>query len=191
MICCQECADDFVIETSDDDYSESEDCEEYGIGDDKTYNRYGDGYFYEPGEDETTVYEAAPNGTIVAEANETNFCDTCDKEFYSNQQYQTHMSQHRVCGLDGCTFTAHEKIVEKHVMMQHSSGLYDKIRNISTPEDVAKWIEQRKKRYPSKENVELRYKRQEEMVKRGELLGHNKKRFDRNRTSCKFYHLLP
>lgn len=129
----------------------------------------------------THIYQYKAEGATIQ------FCDTCDREFDSYYQYQTHMAQHRVCGLDGCTFTAHEKIVEKHVMMQHSTGLYDKIRNINTPEDVSKWVEERKKRYPSKKNVEIRYKQQEEMVKRGELIGGKKKRFEQNKTSCESY----
>lgn len=61
--------------------------------------------------------------------------------------------------------------------MQHSTGLYDKIRNISTPEDIARWIEERKRKYPSKENVEKRLQQQEEMSKRGERLQGNKRIF--------------
>ncbi|KAF2881669.1 hypothetical protein ILUMI_24526 [Ignelater luminosus] len=110
-------------------------------------------------------------------------CDTCEREFQTYWQHQKHMSEHKTCNINGCTFTAHEKIIAKHIQMQHYSGLYDRIRNISTPEDIEKWIAERKKKYPSKENVEIRYKQQEEMLKRGEKLKKDSGRFDKkNRT---------
>nr|CAI5862080.1 unnamed protein product [Callosobruchus analis] len=109
------------------------------------------------------------------------YCDTCDKEFHNESTYNSHTSQHRVCNLDGCTFTAHEKIIEKHVRMQHATGLYDKIRNINTPEDIAKWIEERKKKYPSKENIAKRQQEVEERWKKGERITANDNRFGRNK----------
>lgn len=168
-----------MTETSEDEYFDDEDQDE-----NETTSQEIEADFYDDTEE---IYDAQ---NYQAEGATIPFCDTCDREFDSYYQYQTHMSQHRVCGLDGCTFTAHEKIVDKHIMLQHSTGLYDKIRNVNTPEDITRWIEERKKRYPSKENVEIRYKQQEEMVKRGELIGVRKNRFERNKTSCKFFLVL-
>lgn len=48
---------------------------------------------------------------------------------------------------------------------------------MSTPEEIAKWREERKKRYPTKANIELRQKAQEERMKRGERLENPKNRF--------------
>ncbi|RZC38386.1 NUFIP1 domain containing protein [Asbolus verrucosus] len=110
------------------------------------------------------------------------FCDVCEQDFYSQERYERHISEHRVCGLDGCQYTADEKMIENHIRMQHTTGLYEKIRNVSTPEDIAKWIEERKMRYPTKENVQKRYERQEEMLKRGEKIGERKNRFGRDKT---------
>lgn len=90
-----------------------------------------------------------------------------------------HVAQHRTCGIDGCTFVAHEKVVEKHIEMQHITGLYQRIKKTNTPEDIANWIAERKRRYPSKENIEKRQKEQQEMLKRGERLSKPKNRFDR------------
>lgn len=110
----------------------------------------------------------------------------CDRHFSTVFQYQKHLKEHRTCGIDGCTFTAHGKIVDKHVEMQHITGLYDKIRNISTPEDIAKWIEDRKRKYPTKDNVEKRTQQQKEMIKRGERLQENNRRFSRKKdVRCK------
>lgn len=69
----------------------------------------------------------------------------CDREFFSEQLLKDHNETHKVCGIDGCTFTAHPKLIEKHVSMQHRTGLYHKIKNLSTPEDIANWINERKR----------------------------------------------
>lgn len=112
-------------------------------------------------------------------------CDVCEYDFYSQEEYEQHVSEHKVCGLEGCQFTACESVIEYHIGIQHSTGLYDKIRNVSTPEDIAKWREERRVRYPSKENVQKRYEQQEEMLKRGEKIGPRKNRFGKDRTRCK------
>lgn len=106
-------------------------------------------------------------------------CDTCDRSFSTPEQLKKHLEQHRVCGINGCQFVAHEKVVEKHIEMQHVTGLYYRMKKVDTPEDIAKWIAERKKRYPSKENIEKRQKEQEERLKRGERLTKSKNRFDR------------
>ncbi|CAH1988379.1 unnamed protein product [Acanthoscelides obtectus] len=115
----------------------------------------------------------------------TLYCDTCDREFYDENAYNKHMSEHRMCNLDGCTFTAHEKVIEKHVRMQHATGLYDKIRNVNTPEDIAKWIQERKMKYPSKENVVKRQQEIEERSKRGERITPNNNRFGKDKYRLK------
>lgn len=72
-------------------------------------------------------------------------------------------------------------MVTKHIQLQHSSGLYDKIKNLETPEDIQKWREERKRRYPTRKNVEQRQQAQAERTKRGELLGDSKSRFGHQR----------
>lgn len=95
------------------------------------------------------------------------------------------MLEHRTCNLDGCTFTAHFKVIEKHVLMQHATGLYDKIRNLNTPEDIAKWVEERKRRYPNRENILKRQEQQEEKLKCGMRIKKNENRFGKNKFRCK------
>ncbi|KAJ8981518.1 hypothetical protein NQ317_011754 [Molorchus minor] len=91
--------------------------------------------------------ENKANGSFLHSANEpyyvnvdpdekSFFCDNCEKHFSFKNAYDKHMSEHRVCGLDGCSFAAHYKIIEKHVKMQHLTGLYDKISYINTPESI-------------------------------------------------------
>lgn len=97
-------------------------------------------------------------------------CDTCDRIFQNAYLYEAHMKEHIVCNIDGCTFTAHEKIVTNHIKSQHSTGLYDKIRYLSTPEDIKRWREERRNRYPTKSNIEKKQDAQKEMIMRGERL---------------------
>ena len=72
-------------------------------------------------------------------------CDRCDRSFKSQELLDTHIAEHVQCGIDGCKFVAHPKIVEKHIQMQHETGLALKIMKLTSPEEIAKWREERKK----------------------------------------------
>lgn len=61
--------------------------------------------------------------------------------------------------------------------MQHVTGLYYRIKKTQTKEDIDEWLAERKRRYPSKENIALRQKQQEELLKRGERLWKPRDRF--------------
>ncbi|KAK2580181.1 hypothetical protein KPH14_012447 [Odynerus spinipes] len=98
------------------------------------------------------------------------YCEVCDKEFPSDDILSQHISTHKLCGIDGCTFSAHPLLVEKHISMQHSTGLYQRMKNLSTPEDIQKWIEERKRRYPTKANIEAKKAAELEKIQRGEMI---------------------
>ena len=106
------------------------------------------------------------------------YCESCDRSFPNDGKLQEHLSQHKVCGLEGCKFTAHEKVVQKHIKMHHETGLY---RRIVSNSDTEKWRAERKKKYPSKENILARQKQQEEMISRGERLSFDRYRFNNTR----------
>lgn len=38
--------------------------------------------------------------------------------------------------------------------MQHATGLYKRIGKLDNPEEIKKWRDERKKKYPTKENIE-------------------------------------
>ncbi|CAK9809854.1 FMR1-interacting protein NUFIP1 [Anthophora quadrimaculata] len=115
-------------------------------------------------------YDQRDENYTSSEDDESFYCEICDKNFSSEDALSEHKTEHKVCGIDGCTFSAHPSLVEKHITMQHNSGLYQKIRNISTPEDIEKWITERKKKYPTKANIELRKAEEQEKVQRGEII---------------------
>lgn len=111
-----------------------------------------------------------------------NYCESCDRSFYSNSALQNHVKEHEICGIDGCKYVAHSILIEKHIRMQHSTGLFNKIKSAgNTPEEIAKWKEERRKNYPTKENILERQKKQDEIFARGEKLWEKKTRKFPNR----------
>ncbi|KAI9560181.1 hypothetical protein GHT06_014192 [Daphnia sinensis] len=74
-------------------------------------------------------------------------CDRCDRSFRSHELLNIHISEHIPCGINGCPFVAHPKIVEKHIQMQHETGLAEQIMRLNTPEEIQKWREERRKYY--------------------------------------------
>lgn len=73
------------------------------------------------------------------------YCGVCDRDFSSDNALTEHKSTHRLCGIDGCKFSAHPLLVEKHINMQHSTGLYAKMKDLSEEEGAKKWAEERKR----------------------------------------------
>ncbi|XP_043271031.1 uncharacterized protein [Venturia canescens] len=102
------------------------------------------------------------------------YCEVCDREFETSDLLRRHVETHTTCDIDGCTFSAHPKLVEKHVQMQHRTGLYHRIKHISTPEDIEKWIMERKKKYPTKAVVEAKKAERLEKIERGEIIERQK-----------------
>jgi len=107
------------------------------------------------------------------------FCDRCDRSFRSRELLDAHISEHIPCGIEGCPFMAHPKIVEVHYQMQHRTGMASMIMNVTSPEDILKWREERKKRFPSASNIARRMAEQKEKLDRGEVLFEPKNRFEK------------
>lgn len=170
-------------ETSDEDYLEVDYAEDWASRENYDYVENseecewnGEEIYYQDENSYHETYQTCDNNREES----PHFCDACERGFRSENELKIHMSEHRVCGIDGCTFVGHSKIVEKHISMQHVTGLYYRIAKTDNPEDIAKWVAERKKRYPTKENIEIRQLQQEEMMKRGERIQKSKNRFGRN-----------
>ncbi|XP_046558099.1 nuclear fragile X mental retardation-interacting protein 1-like [Haliotis rubra] len=98
------------------------------------------------------------------------FCDTCDRGFCSDEKYQEHVLQHEKCSDPACSYVAAPKLVKLHFQMQHQTGLAHKIWKLESPEDIKKWIDERKRNFPTAANIERKKAMETERRSRGERL---------------------
>lgn len=120
------------------------------------------------------------NEAVLPPRNWDLWCESCDRDFPSKDLLDKHKSEHKTCGIDGCKFVGHPLVVEKHVNQQHESGLFDKLKNLETPEDITKWREERRRKYPTQANIELKQKARDARRDRGEKLEQPNPKFNRN-----------
>ncbi|CAK1549930.1 unnamed protein product [Leptosia nina] len=104
------------------------------------------------------------------------WCETCDRGFRTQSILENHKKQHQKCNIDGCQFIAHPKVITRHIQMQHSTGLYKKIANLTNAEEIEKWRQERRKKYPTKSNIEKKKSEIQEKIDRGEKMGLRKKK---------------
>ncbi|XP_063430025.1 putative uncharacterized protein DDB_G0282133 [Mytilus trossulus] len=98
------------------------------------------------------------------------YCDTCDRGFSQECHYTEHCGFHEKCSYTGCSFVAAPKLVKLHVQMQHKSGLAKKIWSVESQEDIEKWKEERRMKFPTTFNIEKKKAILEEKKSRGEVL---------------------
>ncbi|KAK7090124.1 FMR1-interacting protein NUFIP1-like [Littorina saxatilis] len=97
-------------------------------------------------------------------------CETCDRGFNTDEKYQQHVLEHKKCSVDGCRYVAAPKLVDLHYHTQHRTGLAKKIWSLESPEDIQKWIQERKRHFPTKENIARRAADIAERRSRGEKI---------------------
>ncbi|KNE71281.1 hypothetical protein AMAG_15521 [Allomyces macrogynus ATCC 38327] len=108
-------------------------------------------------------------------------CDACEKSFSTLDQYRTHTSTHVKCSQ--CTFAASGRVVKQHEEDMHGIGGGKDVKEIprwckiklDTPEALAKWIEDRKRRYPTDANIQKKKDEIAAKIARSELLPNGKR----------------
>lgn len=102
-------------------------------------------------------FQGKSNGTAenygqTCPLNKDYSCDACQKDFTSQDTLNAHLGSHVQCSYEGCTFKAGRKVLKLHWIQTHETGRM-KI-NLDTDEEIAKWREERKRKYPTAANVE-------------------------------------
>lgn len=106
------------------------------------------------------------------------WCKYCRQGFASDTELYQHRGGHVKCSFEGCKFNASVLVVDEHFQKVHNkTNPIKKIQDFSTPEDIEKWRQERRKRYPTVANMQLRQQSQEERFSRGEKLEDKKSRF--------------
>ncbi|ORX92817.1 hypothetical protein LY90DRAFT_520564, partial [Neocallimastix californiae] len=96
-------------------------------------------------------------------------CKTCEKTFNGARQHETHMSLHKKC--PECDFEASKKVLNLHIEECHSKSINkNSFISLNTPEEIEKWIADRKKNYPTDANIQRKKKELQEKIDRGEVI---------------------
>ena len=101
------------------------------------------------------------------------FCEPCDKGFYTHEKYMEHCEEHIYCPVPGCNFLCRRE----YKMELHKVLLHD--RNNVNLEDTSKYLEERKKRFPTKVRQEKARAVEELRKQRGEYEGRGYTRLPR------------
>lgn len=96
------------------------------------------------------------------------YCDVCDRGFKNNAKKVEHYQQHIKCDEPGCSFEAHFKLVAIHKQNLHGPNAL-RIK-VETPEEIQRWREERKRKYPSYSNVQQKADKMSKRERQGNVL---------------------
>ncbi|XP_073988218.1 FMR1-interacting protein NUFIP1-like [Rhodnius prolixus] len=98
------------------------------------------------------------------------YCESCDRGWDTSEELEQHLATHVICEYDGCTLSAHPKIIAVHVKLQHLTGLFNRVKLPNSTDEIEKWIEDRKRNYPTQKNIEEKVAAAKEREERGERM---------------------
>ncbi|XP_052896581.1 FMR1-interacting protein NUFIP1 [Anopheles moucheti] len=114
------------------------------------------------------------------------WCEGCDVNCRSEEEYQQHITNHTPCSVPSCKFVGHPMIMKRHERQTHKDEKNAKdLPAAPSSEEIEQWKEERRKRYPTKQNVILRQHAQEARFNRGERIEENKDRFPNRHSTTK------
>ena len=128
--------------------------------------------------------------------NQVFYCEPCDKEFLNMKSFESHKTTHEFCRHPECKFNATKKVVIAHYHSTHGqfsgSGyqLIDvegqKFRVLlgSSSEEIEQWRQERKKNFPTKDNIEKKATQTRKLIESGAIdfdKSNTKKNKKRNR----------
>lgn len=107
------------------------------------------------------------------------YCEPCDKEFTQLIAYDAHMGTHESCKHPGCSFSATRKVVVAHFHGAHGqfSGSGYKMIDVEgqkfrvllgqSPEEIAQWRAERRKKFPTAEQTDAKKAELDELIAAG------------------------
>lgn len=98
-------------------------------------------------------------------------CVPCSKSFKTQEAFEIHVEDHEECSHVGCDFSASSGVMKEHRLL-HTPRVQQWMS--MTPEEIAQWREERKRNWPTEEN--LKRKREEEAKRKAEEEEEKKKR---------------
>ena len=144
------------------------------------------------------INEAASN-CIVKSDFKRFYCKACEKSCISNNAYQAHLKSHVTCKFEGCNFSASQKVVSLHFSQEHGkfAGSGYKEVTVAVPglkpqrfdicvgnrdEDIAAWIAERKKNWPSRANIAKREFEKKRILEEGGILNYQENKNNKSKS---------
>jgi len=81
------------------------------------------------------------------------YCEACEKSFKTQEKYSIHINSHIGCDFGNCSFRGVEKIVKLHKLQVHNPRVISLMKTLNDPEELKKWIAERKARFPTAANI--------------------------------------
>lgn len=101
-------------------------------------------------------------------------CDTCDRDFASEEMYEAHMKSHIYCTVPGCHFTCRD--TRAHLMQEHMDALHNR-PDAPNLVDTGAYLEQRKRRFPTQEVIKDKVEELYYKAARGVVLPEERRRW--------------
>ena len=90
------------------------------------------------------------------------FCEACHKGYRNPEAYQLHLDDHEPCMGKDCTFEACAAVMKEHMLIHNP--VVQSWMNM-TDEEVAQWREDRRRNWPTEENIARKKREQEQEEK--------------------------